>query len=442
MNRRAWLLMALLAALWGASYLFIKVSLEDGVDPVFIVFARIALGAIVLVPLAMRGAGMLRQMRGLAGPILFLAIVQVVLPFALITYGEQHIASALTGILVSSAPIFTALIAARFDDDERPHGVATAGVVMGIVGVVLLFGVDLSGDAQALAGGLMVLLASVGYAVGSLFLKHRLRGVPPVGVAASTMLAGTIVLLPFVPFTLPSDGARAADRRRAARARRRRDGDRVRHLLHPDRRDRPRPGVARRVHRAGLRRALRRDAAQRAADGRRDPRPDPHPRGLVGRGGGPLAGPAPGGARRSAGTGPADRPCASRPDLAEADLAVGARPRLRALDEVQPLDRGAEQAGDEAHARVLGAQVEQALLGVEAEVDRRRHRVGGLVGELVGIGLVVGRLDDELGVGGAGGLGGARVDAPRPCRRGTRPSPPDRACRAGARRSETGACRA
>ena len=126
------------------------------------------------------------------------------LPFLLITFGEQHIASALTGILVSSAPIFTALIAARFDDDERPHGVATAGVVMGIVGVVLLFGVDLSGDAQALAGGLMVLLASAGYAVGSLYLKHRLRGAAPVGIAASTMVAGTLVLLPFVLFTLPS----------------------------------------------------------------------------------------------------------------------------------------------------------------------------------------------------------------------------------------------
>lgn len=206
MNRRSWLLMALLAALWGASYLFIKVSLDDGLEPVFIVFARIALGALVLVPLAARAVGArLAQLRGLAGPILLLAVVQVVLPFALITFGEQHIASALTGILVSSAPIFTALIAARFDDDERPHGVATAGVVMGIVGVVLLFGIDLSGDAQALAGGLMVLLASVGYAIGSLYLKHRLRGVPPVSVAASTMVAGTLVLLPFSLFALPSE---------------------------------------------------------------------------------------------------------------------------------------------------------------------------------------------------------------------------------------------
>ena len=202
MNRRAWLLMSLLAALWGASYLFIKVALEDGLNPVFIVLARLALGALVLVPLALR-AGVLTHMRALSGPIVFVAIIQVVVPFVLITAGEQHISSALTGILVSAAPIFTALIAARFDDDERPHGVATAGVVMGIVGVVLLFGIDLSGDAQALAGGLMVLLATVGYAIGPLYIKHRLRGVAPVSIAASTMAAGTLVLAPFALFTLP-----------------------------------------------------------------------------------------------------------------------------------------------------------------------------------------------------------------------------------------------
>ena len=203
MNRRAWLLMALLAGLWGASYLFIKVALEDGMPPLFIVFARIALGAVVLVPLALR-AGALRALRGLTEPILFMAVVQVVVPFLLITYGERHIASSLAGILVSAAPIFTALIAARYDDDERPHGIAIAGVVMGIVGVVLLFGVDLSGDADALAGGLMVLLATVGYAIGSLYLKHRLQGVPAVGIAASTMVAGALVLAPFALVALPS----------------------------------------------------------------------------------------------------------------------------------------------------------------------------------------------------------------------------------------------
>jgi drug/metabolite transporter (DMT)-like permease len=202
MTRRAWLLMGLLAALWGASYLFIKVALDDSIDPVFIVFARLALGAAVLVPLALhqRALGVLRTH---PGAIAFMAIVQVVVPFLLITYGERHIASSLAGILVASAPIFTAVIAARYDADERPRGVAAAGVTMGIFGVVLLFGVDLSGDSAALAGGLMVLLASFGYAVGALFLKHRLRGVPAVGIAASTLVVGTVVLAPAALFALP-----------------------------------------------------------------------------------------------------------------------------------------------------------------------------------------------------------------------------------------------
>ncbi len=74
---------------------------------------------------------------------------------------------------------------------------------------MLLFGVDLSGDSTAVVGGLLVLLASVGYAVGSLYLKHRLQGVPAVGIAASTMLVGTLVLLVPALLTLPSHALQA-----------------------------------------------------------------------------------------------------------------------------------------------------------------------------------------------------------------------------------------
>jgi drug/metabolite transporter (DMT)-like permease len=195
--------MGLLAALWGASYLFIKVALDDGIAPVFIVFARLALGAIVLVPIGI-GRGTVGALRGRWPQVAFMAVVQVAVPFLLITFGERHIASSLAGILVSAAPIFTALLAARFDDDERPRGIAAAGVVMGILGVVLLFGVDLTGDAKALAGGLMVLLASLGYAVGGLYLKHRLRGVPAVAIAASTMVVGALALMPAALLAMPS----------------------------------------------------------------------------------------------------------------------------------------------------------------------------------------------------------------------------------------------
>ena len=165
--------------------------------------ARIALGALVLVPIAIHRDAF-ATLRGRWGAVVFMAAVQVVVPFLLITFGERHIASGLAGILVSSAPIFSALLAARYDEEERPRGIAAAGFVLGILGVVLLFGLDLSAEAEALLGGLMVLLASLGYAIGGLYLKRSMRGVQPVGVAAATMVASTLMLLPAAPFTLPS----------------------------------------------------------------------------------------------------------------------------------------------------------------------------------------------------------------------------------------------
>ena len=197
--------MGLLAALWGASYLFIKVNLDDGMSPVFLVFARLSLGALVLVPLALR-EGALRDLGRFRRAVVFVAVIQVVVPFMLITLGERHIASSLTGILVASSPIFTALIAARYDAEERPYGVGIAGIVVGIVGVVLLFGVDLSGDSQALAGGLMVVLAALGYAIGAIYLKHGLRGMPPIGIAASTVALGALLMAPFALFAVPTHG--------------------------------------------------------------------------------------------------------------------------------------------------------------------------------------------------------------------------------------------
>jgi drug/metabolite transporter (DMT)-like permease len=196
--------MGTLAALWGASYMFIKVSLDD-VSPIFVVWVRLVLASIVLVPIAHR-RGALSTLRPHLPTIALLAVVQVGAPFLLITFGEKHIASSLAGILVASAPIFTALLAFRMDREEMATGWRLVGVLLGILGVGMLFGVDLSGDSAALLGGLMVLLASVGYAIGPLQMKRRLQGVPPVATAAATMALAAALLTPAVAFALPSHG--------------------------------------------------------------------------------------------------------------------------------------------------------------------------------------------------------------------------------------------
>jgi drug/metabolite transporter (DMT)-like permease len=202
-SARAWISLAITAAVWGASYMFIKVALDDGLSEGFIICARTALGAAVLAPLAVRSGAvpMLLARRWWA---LALAAVQVIVPFGLITYGENHVPSSLAGILVATSPLFVALLAVRFDADERSHGWGLLGVVLGMVGVVLLFGVDLSGDAETLLGGLMIVGAGACYAVAVLIAKRAFTGVPPVGVAASNLVISAVAWLPFALLSLPS----------------------------------------------------------------------------------------------------------------------------------------------------------------------------------------------------------------------------------------------
>jgi drug/metabolite transporter (DMT)-like permease len=205
-TRRAWILFGLLAAFWGASYLFIKVALEDGVPPAAIVFIRLVLAAVVLLPLALH-TGALAGLRGRWGQVTTLGAIQVAAPFMLITVGEQHLPSSLTGILVATAPIFTFLLAFAFKGEERATPLSLVGVGIGILGVALLLGLDAGGGSAALLGGAMVILASFGYGLGSWYLKRRLPDVQPVGLVAGTMAASALLTAPLLALDLP----RAAD---------------------------------------------------------------------------------------------------------------------------------------------------------------------------------------------------------------------------------------
>jgi drug/metabolite transporter (DMT)-like permease len=189
------------AAVWGASYMLIKLALDDFSEGA-IVCIRTALGAAVLLTLAARWDA-LAPLRGRGrwlGPI---ALIQVTAPFLLITFGEDHVNSQLAGILVSGAPIFTALLALAFVRAERVQGWAAVGIVIGMLGVIVLFGLDLSGSGEQVLGGLMILLAAFCYAVGAMLIKYRLPGVPPVAVAGANMSVAAIVTLPLFLASLP-----------------------------------------------------------------------------------------------------------------------------------------------------------------------------------------------------------------------------------------------
>lgn len=192
-----------LGAIWGASFLFIEIGLRD-MGPVVVAWARVALAAIVLLPVAWY-RGELRIPGAGVGLIALLGTVQVGVPFAVLARGQEEITSSLAGILVASTPLFTALLAVRVDPSERSEGVRLMGVIAGLAGVGLLLGVDLSGTAAEAIGGGLVLLASLGYATGGLITKLKLPGAPGIGLAAWITLAATLVLTPFAMADLPAE---------------------------------------------------------------------------------------------------------------------------------------------------------------------------------------------------------------------------------------------
>jgi drug/metabolite transporter (DMT)-like permease len=213
MSARAWGLFAAMSLIWGIPYLFIKIAVDDGVPPIFVAWSRVALGAAVLVPIAAR-TGALRGLRPRLPWLAAFAVAEVCIPFPLISYGEVHVSSSLTAILIASLPLLVAVLTLFVEPEERVTPLRLTGLLTGLAGVVLLVGVDVAGDRDELLGSACILLAACGYAVGPMIIRTRLRDADPRGVSAVALALATVLLAPAAlldpPRAIPDAGALAS----------------------------------------------------------------------------------------------------------------------------------------------------------------------------------------------------------------------------------------
>ena len=218
MTRRGWWLFALVALLWGLPYLFIRVAVQAGVEPVLLVWVRTGGAALVLLPLAVR-RGALHGLLGRWRILLALTVAQVTAPFLLIAIAEQEVSSSLAGLLVAAEPLLVVVLTAllrhrepRGAKGERARTGRWLGLLLGFGGVAALFGLDVAGTQWVDAG--LVLLAALLYAVGALLIRRvgdtsgGGRGSSPVGVITVVLGTNAVVL---TPFALPALPARLPD---------------------------------------------------------------------------------------------------------------------------------------------------------------------------------------------------------------------------------------
>jgi drug/metabolite transporter (DMT)-like permease len=200
-------MLGFLAAVWGASYLFIKVAVEE-IEPAAMMFFRLVIAVALLVPFVLLREGTARGLRELGRawrPGLVLGTVNAAVPFTLIAWGEKHIDSGVAAIANATVPLFVVLLAIRFRPSERANGTRLAGVLLGLVGVAVLAGAQPEGGWWAVAGTLAVVVASLAYAIGGLYGQGASKVVSAPVLATVSMIGGTLVLLPFALLQLPDD---------------------------------------------------------------------------------------------------------------------------------------------------------------------------------------------------------------------------------------------
>jgi drug/metabolite transporter (DMT)-like permease len=205
MSRRGWFLFILVGVLWGVPYLFIKVAVDhtNGFTPAIVVFLRTAIGAAILIPMALKQGQLGTALRG-AKFVLLYALLEMIGPWILIGTAEQKISSGLAGLLVASVPIWATIFASMAGDKSVWHHTRLLGIIVGFIGLVAVVGIEsITGSADPLSI-FMVLLASVGYSYAVMMVQRALPGVSGIAINAVAMAMTALFYLPWAIVQWPT----------------------------------------------------------------------------------------------------------------------------------------------------------------------------------------------------------------------------------------------
>jgi drug/metabolite transporter (DMT)-like permease len=201
MSRRGWLLFAAMCVIWGIPYLMIKVAVDE-VSPAFLVLARTAIAALLLLPIA----AVRNELRPLLRhwvPLLVFAVVEIAIPWFLLGSAETRISSSLTGLLLAAVPLVATVIALTTGGRERLGLQTGLGLLLGMVGVAAIVGVNVEG--ASLRPIAQVGLVAVCYAVGPAMLQRWLSDLPALGVIAAALALTALIYVPIAAFRLPHE---------------------------------------------------------------------------------------------------------------------------------------------------------------------------------------------------------------------------------------------
>jgi drug/metabolite transporter (DMT)-like permease len=196
MSRRGWLLFAAMCVIWGIPYLLIKVAVRD-IGPAELVFVRTALGAALLLPIALARKELRASIRPWL-PLLVYTVIEIGVPWLLLSDAERRVDSSLSGLVIAGVPLVAAVLAHLVDRGDRLTAQRVAGLLAGLAGVGLLLGFH--GGTGGARPILELLGVVVCYAIGPLIIQRWLSDVPRYGVSAASLVAGALL---FAPVTVP-----------------------------------------------------------------------------------------------------------------------------------------------------------------------------------------------------------------------------------------------